>query len=400
MDIKWIVLILFNKFIFVCCDNCLADKVKYLAKIEIKWDEELIHSGIGSLIHPDYVLTAGSFISDYYKFHNIDSKYPSMTITFDNSDLKNEHVFKVREIIIMPKLYDPLSTDFALLALETRPNIPLGYTRSLYRKKEKIIASSEHYYLGTWRGLIKLQPVDREISSLFIDTRSHDDGDVLDYEVGAPLFFCDETRQQFIQVGIFSCFSSSKQRHSNLMLLAAPIFEFIADRAFSKCSMHQRINDGQARFHNRAYLGDSIVNVHASIYPNKTTIKKFRCSGSFFDEKHIVSSANCLFEYNEERKNSLVTPELYDKNNTKYKLTLDIGIVDQVNRPHIVMSEKHIRSVQLHPNYIRKEGKADLALIEITRDVNKFTKGSKFSIKLRFECLLICCELFQIIIFP
>ncbi|CAO1429344.1 unnamed protein product [Diamesa tonsa] len=380
MDIKWLVLVFFNGFIFVHCKDCESDKVEYLAKIEIKWDEnlELVQRGLGSLIHPHYVITAGSFVYDFYKVNQYadDSKYPRMKVWFPNSAFKAP--FKVQEVIVMEPIYDLLTSDFALIKIESRPDFPAGYMRASFKRTEKVLEYSKQYYLGTLEGIANMSPTDPDsvVTSLIIDTTSELDHFVSDDRIGAPLFYCDQERDQYIQAGIFSSFDPmhAHQRNTNLILLTESIHDYIAEQKFSKCynRLTRRINDGQSRFHSRAQLGDSIVLIYATTYSDDGKPRQRRCSGSFITESIIITSATCLQSYTMERGMSPVLPENYDTTeNMKYKMIINVGFKDEVNHPHALIYEKDIKNVKLHPHKNPEDGVADIVVISLVEDINK-----------------------------
>ena len=386
MDINWLVLVFFSGFISVHCKNCDSDTLEYLAQIDIIWDEEseLVHHGIGSLIHPDYVITAGSFVFDYHKVkHDDDSKYPLMEVEFLFSEHKN--IFKVQEVIIMEEIYDSETSDFALIKLETRPKFTAGYMRAAYIKPELTLSNSKQYYLGTADGIINISPTDPDsvISSPIIDTTSELDNFVYDNRVGAPLLFCDQDRGHYVQAGIFSSFDTmhAHQRNTNLLMLTETIYDYIAEQDFKKCykKHSRRINDGETRFHNRAHLGDSIVHIFATTYSTDGKPSQRRCSGSFATARYIITSATCVLEYIAERKKSFVKPELYDTtDDMKYKMMIVVGFEDEVNHPNAIINEKDIEDVKLQQHQNPETGVADMAVITLVEDINKLVDKSKF----------------------
>ena len=390
MDIKWLVLVLINGFIFAHCKNCDSDELEYLAKIDITWDfdSKSVNRGLGSLIHPYYVITAGSFVYDYYKLHQIpdDNEYPIMKVYFPNS--VNKGPFKVEEVIIIKQIYDPLTSDFALIKLKNRATITPGYLRAEYKKSEKILSTSKKYHLGSLGGNINLWPTDPDsiLSSFIIESTTEDDDFAFfdEKSIGAPLLFCDQERGQYVQAGIFSKFGVTKhhQRNTNLLMLTEPIYNFIAEQSFSSCYKEnaRRINDGEARFHNRAHLGDSIVHIYATSYSSERKPKQRRCSGSFINSKSIITSATCVQSYVAERRKLSVSPEFYDSTNEmKYKMIINVGFKDEVNHPNAIIYERNIKDVKLHQKYDPKTGAADVAIVKLVENIDKLLDKSKFS---------------------
>lgn len=388
MDYKWLVVVLFNGFIIVYCSDCGADKLQYLAKIEISWEDyesELVQRGLGSLIHPNYVLTTGTFVVDYYQFHSDDRKYPSMTVEFPNSDHASGITFKVQEVIIIPHIFNPHSTDFALIKLEERPKISPAYLRARYKNEQKTLSTSKQYYLGILTGIMNILPTDPDsiLISSIIDTTSEDDYLEFDEKVGAPLLFCDQTRDHYVQAGILSSVNTTNahQRNTNLLMLTEPIYEYIAEQSFSKCYAKQRINDGESRFHNRAHLGDTVVHVYATVYSaeGKPTRQR-RCSGSFFTEVFMFTSATCLYDYAAERNKNKVNPEVYETyNNMTYKMVLEVGFKDELHHPQVIITEKNIRQVTLNPHFNPETGASDFAYVGLNKDISDFIDIGKFS---------------------
>lgn len=390
MDFKWLVVVLLNGFIFVYCSDCGTDKLQYLAKIEIAWEDyekELVQRGLGSLIHPYYVLTAGTFVVDYYQFHSDDRKYPSMTVEFPNSDYASGFTFKVQEVIIIPHIYNPRSTDFALIKLEERPKFSPAYLRALYKNKQITLSTSKQYYLGTLTGIMNITPTDPDSILILsiIDTTSEDDYLVFDDKIGAPLLFCDQTRDHYVQAGIYSIVNttSAHQRNTNLLMLTEHIYEYIAEQSFSKCYAKQRINDGESRFHNRAHLGDGVVHIYATVYSAEGKPRQRRCSGSFFSEEAIYTSATCLKDYVAERNKHQVSPELYETyNNMTYKMVVEVGFKDEVHHPHTIITEKNIKQITLDPNYNPESGASDTAFVAFNKRISDFIDTGKFSSEL------------------
>ena len=366
----------------VHCSDCNTDKLLFLAKIEIIWDEghENVQHGLGSLIHPYYVITAGSFVMDYSEYDGDDHTYPDMTVQFPNNDQVS---FIVQEVIILPVIYNPLTFDFALIKLLNRPSITPGYMRSHYKKKEITLSTSKHYFLATTEGLVNLDPTDPDsvLSSFIIDTTTKRNDVTFDDKVGAPLLFCDQERDQYIQAGIFSNATNAQQRNTNLLMLTEPIYNYIAELGFAKCyDKRRKINDGEGRFHTRANLGDSVVHIYATTYSSDGKPKQRRCSGSFYDENHIFTSATCLREYVAEREKYPVKPELYKTyDNMTYKMVLKIGFNDDVWHPKAVINERNIELVKLNQYYNAESGVADTGFVKLTASISALLDKSKFS---------------------
>ncbi|CAO1429336.1 unnamed protein product [Diamesa tonsa] len=382
MDIKWLVLVFFNGFNFIHCMDCDSDELLYLAKIDITLDEssQSVHHGVGSLIHPYYILTAGSFVFDFYKVNQYadDSKYPAMKVWFPKSDVKG--FFKVEEVIIIKQIYDPLTSDFALIKLKDRSNIKPGYLGAEYKKTEKILKTSKKYHLGSLGGNINIWPTDPDsiLTSFIIESTSDDeDYSIFDENsIGAPLFYCDQDRGYYVQAGIFSKFGATKkhQRSTNLLMLTEPIYNFIAEQSFSKCYEEnaRRINEGETRFHNRAQLGDSIVHIYATTYSNEMKPSQRRCSGSFITESTIITSATCVQSYVKQRTLAPVLPENYEYyENMKYKMIINVGFKDEVNHPNALINERDIEYVKLHQEYDPQTGAADVAIIKLIEVIDK-----------------------------